>query len=799
MSTDVERYEDFYADRLWSFLPAIYRQADASADGSSGPLRELVNRIGAQAAVVRRSIDRMWEDQSLEGADDWVVSYMADLFATRLVAGLPARSQRLDVFNTIRYRRRKGTLGVLEQVASDLTGWDVKVVEFFRRLARSRHRLDPRIGLPSDALAKARIDEGLVGRWTSTGAGGLADLRSMYGASLADGPFDEYSHTADVRAPRGVEGWYGISKIGVFAWRLRAFRTGPVTPVADTACADQFVFDPTGRERPLFSVTSRRATDFEKRWLSPEQWELPGPLTRALVAHDMAHSRPASLDVFNHAGGPVAAADVDVWPDRGRFTLRATVVRPPTAIFTYGFSSRIGAGPYDRRIPRAQIEPDPGPNTHVTGGAANLAAALGAIPAHATITVGDSLTYTSVADPGSVTPVQELLVRGDNALPEPPQARPAIRTNAQWVITGAAGSTLRLEGLLLTGGCDLVLRGAFDTVTLRCCTLDPGDTGLADSPASLYRSAVDKAGLAPSRLFIEAPVRQLIIDRCVLGGVRTRTATGGPNPPAIGVADHIKINDSIVQSIRSSDPAQPFAVNDVKDIARLVRRFTPPTDVFAAALITLAGIPAAPSVAAIVNKLNSLLGTGIYSPSLFANATLSPRLVAMALGVLEGPKYLDRLLLEEGLRLELSDLCLGFAAGGVNLDRVTLDGQAYVERLTGNLCLLSDTVEVADDQHGCLQFSGWADGSRLPPLNETASFPGQSTLFTSRRFGDPGFMQLAPEAGLFGPPSLLDGGPDRAEMGAFADEKNAVKDRAILSKFQEYMPLGLTPVIVHVT
>jgi hypothetical protein len=358
---------------------------------------------------------------------------------------------------------------------------------------------------------------------------------------------------------------------------------------------------------------------------------------------------------------------------------------------------------------------------------------------------------------------------------------------------------LRLEGLLVTGGCDLVLRGAFDIVTLSCCTLDPGDTGLADSPPSLYRSAVDKVALAPSRLFIEAPVRQLIIDRCILGGVRARAATGGANPTAVGVADHVTITDSIVQSIRSSDPAKPFAVNDVKDVARLVRRFTSPTDAFAAALITRAGIPAAPSVAAILNGLNSLLGTGIYSPTLFANATLSPRLVAMALGQLEGPKYLDRLLLEESLRLELADLCLGVPAGSVNLDRVTLDGQAYFERLTGNLCLFSDTVDVADDQHGCLQFSGWANGSRLPPLYETASFPGQSTLFTSRRFGDPGFMQLAPEAGLFGPPSLLDGGPDRFEMGVFANEKNAVKDRAILAKFQEYMPLGLTPVIIHVT
>ena len=798
MSTDPDRYEDFYAQRLWSFLPVIYRQLDASPDGAPGPLGELVGRIGAQAAIIRRSIDRMWEDQSVESADDWVIAYVADLFATRLVAGLPARSQRLDVFNTIRYRRRKGTLGVLEQVASDLTGWDVKVVEFFRRLARTRHRLDPSIGLPSDPLAPARVDEGLVGRWTSTPAGGFANLRSVYGSSLSAGPFDEYAHTADVRAPRGQEGWYGIPKLGAFAWRLLPFRTGPVTPVPAAGCADQFAFDPTGRERPLFSISSRASADFEKRWVPLAQWEAPGPLTRALVTHDMPHFRPASMDVFDQAGAPVAAADLDIWPERGRFTIRATVVAPPTAIYTYGFPSRIGAGPYDRRTPGPRAAA-PGTNKPVAGGGSNLATALAASETVATVTVGDSLTYNSVADPGSSTPIQNLLIRADNSLPEPPQARPMIRTNGEWVITGAPGSTLQLEGLFLTGGSDLVLRGAFDSITLRCCTLDPGDTGLADSPGSVYRSAVDGAALAPSRLLVEASVRQLTIDRCILGGVRTRSATGGPSPDAVGVVDHVAINDSVVQSIRSTDPAQQFAAADVKDARRLVHRFTTPTDPFAAALVSRLGLSATPALTDIISGLNSLLGKGIYSASLFDRITLSPRLIAMAKGELEALPYLDRLLLEEALRLELADLCVGFAAGTLELDSVTLDGQSYMERLNGNLGLFSDTVEVADDQHGCLQFSGWAEGSRLPPLFETASHPGQTTLFTSRRFGDPGFMQLAPEAGVFGPPSLLDGGHDRAEMGAFAKEKNAVKDRAILAKFQEYMPLGLTPVVLHVT
>ena len=54
-------YAQFYADRLWQLLPAVYRTLDVGASpNANGPLREIVNRIGAQAAVVRRSIDRLW-------------------------------------------------------------------------------------------------------------------------------------------------------------------------------------------------------------------------------------------------------------------------------------------------------------------------------------------------------------------------------------------------------------------------------------------------------------------------------------------------------------------------------------------------------------------------------------------------------------------------------------------------------------------------------------------------------------------------------------------------------------------
>ena len=104
---------------------------------------------------MRRSIDRLWEDQSIETCDDWVIPYLADLLATNLVPSMDARGQRLDVANTIYYRRRKGTVALLEQLAADVTGWDARVIEFFRRLARTRHGLDPAIGCPADSADPA--------------------------------------------------------------------------------------------------------------------------------------------------------------------------------------------------------------------------------------------------------------------------------------------------------------------------------------------------------------------------------------------------------------------------------------------------------------------------------------------------------------------------------------------------------------------------------------------------------------------------------------------------------------------
>jgi hypothetical protein len=95
----------------------------------------------------------------------------------------------------------------------------------------------------------------------------------------------------------------------------------------------------------------------------------------------------------------------------------------------------------------------------------------------------------------------------------------------------------------------------------------------------------------------------------------------------------------------------------------------------------------------------------------------------------------------------------------------------------------------------------------LPEKYESVSMPSQAFLFTSTDFGNPGYCQLLPTAdtsilkGANGTVqnTISTGAQDGSEMGAFARERNAIKERGLLIKFQEFMPIGLVPIIVYAT
>jgi hypothetical protein len=153
-----------------------------------------------------------------------------------------------------------------------------------------------------------------------------------------------------------------------------------------------------------------------------------------------------------------------------------------------------------------------------------------------------------------------------------------------------------------------------------------------------------------------------------------------------------------------------------------------------------------------------------------------------------------------------SQQILNLTNGDVHLNRCTLLGSVKVHRLEASECILNGVVQVENPQQGCVRFSAWATGSVLPRRYESVEISSNSPLFTSRVFGHPGYAQLqsGADAAILshtggGIASILEGAEDGSEMGAFAREKNAIKERSLRIKYEEYMPLGLVPVIVYVT
>jgi len=263
-----DNFERYFAEKLWEMIPAIYRHEDGIAE-NPGVLRALVEILAEQTAILRRSHDRLWEDQFIELCQDWAVPYFGDLVASRMVSALNKRGRRVDVSKTIYYRRRKGTLRVLEELISDIAGWEGKVVEEFKRLARMRHGLDPK---PASN----------AGRFSGTLPGGWADLRRQRGAELTDSPFDEFYHTADMRQHTGLNGRYNIPKLAFHLYRLRSFRVTGVTAFSQ-GDGLRFTCDPSGRNIPLF-MPRQRLENWDA-WRTAKEWELPAPISCRLLGH----------------------------------------------------------------------------------------------------------------------------------------------------------------------------------------------------------------------------------------------------------------------------------------------------------------------------------------------------------------------------------------------------------------------------------------------------------------------------------------------------------------------------------
>ena len=481
---------------LFDLLPTLHRVSDAQAGHA---LKQLMAVLQEELDRLQLDVEGLYDNWFIETCDDWVVPYLGDLVGVRGLGDPHAAElgQRGLVANALARRRRKGTVAVLEQLATDATGWSAKAVEFFSLLGWTQHVNHVR-----------------------SGAGGTANLRDGERLELTGGPFDPLAHTPDVRHIDNGRGRYGIPHVGVFLWRLQAYPIQRGTPWRPATYDGSYRFDPLGRATRLFN-RPRGEEDIDHL---AEELNVEGPLRARALRKELRAGVPATvagddgMPRFLSPADPVFSVRVDdvtvppaklevcdledatrrapagktvaIDPHLGRLVLGPGAAEPASieVSYAYGFPGDLGGGPYDRRgsvAPEIRAAIDALQPTSVfqrgvsrTAGTNLVGTPAAAIadwdlatpdPPVAVIALMDSRTFKgnlTIAVPAGC----RLVIAAGDWPDDPSGARRPGRVEARDVrpvidgtitVTGVAGAPdaapgqLVLDGLLLSGAIDV--------------------------------------------------------------------------------------------------------------------------------------------------------------------------------------------------------------------------------------------------------------------------------------------------------------------------------------------------------
>ncbi len=744
-------------DRLYGLLPAIYRIRDAE---QGEPLRALLGILEEQMEGLEADVDGLYADLFIETSAEWVVPYIGDLLGVRQLHTVESGgiySQRAFVANTLRYRRRKGTLAMLEDLARDVTGWGAHAVAFFELLGWTQNLNHLRFQTTPNPYARDdRLNPAAVDRV------GTVNLRSLDVVDRIGGPFDLCTHTVDVRHPAGHEGWYNIRNLGFFLWRLQSYPLQGVSPARSGDYADGFHFSPLGNPAPLFTNPRRKPGDVA---FSTEA-NVPGPIRPLAFFQDPSAYYGADADsslAIYRGGQDVAPADrtlvpleqvlckdlsawspppsgmvaVDVRLGRLAFAPGETPANGVTVDYHYGFSADIGGGPYDRRgsietatsdddftLTIARVRP---PDLAPELWRQTVAGAVGdwdpTTKPRAVFTIADDGTYDEQLSV-SLQAGQTLIIQADN------RNRPTLR-----------------------------LRDGGGAVSVLTCT---GGAGAGSGPGS---SGPGGAVLILDGLLIEGGIR---IDADSLGRLEIRHCTLVPG-------------GSLTEAGRAVAPATPGVDADPSNDALEVQ--------IASSIVGPLRMPAEMTSLTVTDSI-------IDAPETEGDPT-APRtaLAASADGAEPGPP--------------------------TTLERVTVFGTVHVKTLTlASEVLFTGAVTAQRRQAGCVRFSyvddlvsvtprrfrcqpdlaldarrKQLDPDPVPPAEAAQIRSRMRPDYTSERYGQPAYAQLSGVTD----PALRTGAESQAEMGAYEALKQAQREANLRTRLTEYMPYGLEAGIIYVT
>jgi hypothetical protein len=518
-------------DRLYELVPVVYRLRDAD---QGYPLKAFLRVIAEQVNLVERDIAALYDNWFIETCADWVVPYIGSLINYQAVhdAGEPTAGgaaatasrnrilfPRREVANTVRLRRRKGTLAALQDVATATSGWPTRVVEVSRQLGFTQNigYLHPTRGRTID------LREGTV----------LDELQAA---------FNTAARTIDIR--RG--GWTATD-VRAYVWRLRPYSiTETPAYCYEEASPNSFLFNPLGIDTPLVT-RPQPATGI------PGPLNLPTPITRRSLLQRVAdyYGEGKSFQIWQ--GKPlqpvpaeqIVPADLTDWtyrplpgevavdPELGRIAFPPTASRKQGVwvSYHYAFSADMGGGEYERELlePANTVVYRVGEGETFTRIADALTQWQTDKPPAAAIELTDSGVHVEPIRI-SLGADQQLVLRARNGM------RPVIRM-LDWQnalpdslsVYGEAGSWFTLDGIVVVGR-GLQLDGEMAGAVIRHATLVPG--------WAMHCDCEPQRPTEPS-VQVDGDVGCLTIDHTITGAIEVNRDQVRTDPLAIRIRDSI--------------------------------------------------------------------------------------------------------------------------------------------------------------------------------------------------------------------------------------------------------------------
>ena len=556
----------------------------------------------------------------------------------------------------------------------------------------------------------------------------VRDHERLSWVAQQDGAFDDLAHTGDVRridpARPGTRGRHNIPNVGLFLWRTEAV---PVrrSPLVEHADGQRFRFDALGADAPMFGLPR---SEPEITHLA-EPADVPLPLGRRFLAdHADGYYGPGrSILLERQAGGgaptPVPPADVRICD-----------------------LSDDGAA-WAHQPPAGQVAIDP---------------VLGRVFFGTPLAAGERVLGTSCI--GMAVPV------GAGA-----STRKLVGASGGGAAGGEDLQPL-LDGIRSGGRLEIADSDRYDGAL----TISADTAAVPDSDTVVAVVAAD--GARPS--LVVAPAVTLAMEPRTTVELDGLLISGGPLVlPEVGDAEPRTLvlrNCTLVPgSTRTDDgvPAQPDQ----------------------AALLVLDPFARVVLERCVVGPIVAVEGSRVEVTDSAVDA--SDRAAVAICGRAE---------VSGGLRTATSaaDRLVGDGlepAGEVDLHETTVVGGIHCTQLDASNSLLVATLPTADPrkaavharrrQVGCVRYSFVPEGSRTGRRYRCAPHPedpagvrrATTPRFTSMRYGDPAYLQLATVT----PDAIRRGADDESEMGVTHLLYTPQRESNLLLRLDEYLRFGL--------